>query len=102
MTRNWLFAALAVLALAVPSSAYAAGNADAGMAKAKSCAGCHGADGKGKNGNPAIAGMSESAFADALTAYKSGAKKNKMMNALAKRLSDEDIANLAAYYATLK
>jgi cytochrome c553 len=34
--------------------------------------------------------------------YRSGAKENKSMNRSAKKLSDEDIANLAAYYASLK
>ena len=45
--------------------------------------------------------MAESDFVKAISAYKSGARKGKQMNKIAKGLSDEDIANLATYYATL-
>jgi cytochrome c553 len=83
-------------------TAQAAGDAAAGEAKSKGCIGCHGADGKGKGNNPGIAGTDEAAFIAAMGDYKSGAKKHSMMNMLAKKLSDADVANLAAYYASLK
>jgi cytochrome c553 len=102
MKRNWLILGLVTLALAFPGAAYAGGDAAVGKAKAKSCAGCHGADGKGKKKNPPLTGFDEAAFAESMAAYKSGAKEHKMMNRLAKKLSDDDIANLAAYYATMK
>jgi cytochrome c553 len=82
-------------------TAQAAGDAAAGKAKAKSCAGCHGADGKGVKKNPPLAGKDEAAFVAAMNDYKSGAKKHSMMNMLSKKLSDADIANLAAYYSSL-
>ena len=93
--------AATALALGLAGSANAAGDAAAGKTKAKSCAGCHGADGKGKNGNPSVVNLSEAKFAQAMQDYKSGAKKHKTMNALTKNLSNGDIANLAAYYASL-
>ena len=65
-------------------------------------ASCHGPDGKGVKDNPGIAGMDEAAFVAAMTAYKDGSKKHKMMNMLSKKLSDGDMANLAAYYGSLK
>ena len=82
--------------------AQAAGDAQAGKAKAGACAGCHGANGEGKKPYPAIAGKSESEFVQALQEYKSGKRANAMMKSLATPLSDQDMANLAAYYASLK
>ncbi|MEE8428792.1 MAG: cytochrome c [Gammaproteobacteria bacterium] len=82
-------------------SAQAAGDIEAGKAKASSCVGCHGADGKGKSPNPPIAGMDEKQFSEKMNGYKSGTTKHMMMNMLSKKLSDENIANLAAYYASL-
>ena len=61
-----------------------------------------GSNGEGKKKNPPLAGMEESAFIQAMADYKSGAKENKMMARTAKKLSDEDFANLAAYYHSLK
>jgi len=101
MKTRWLVIAAAALALGLAGSANAAGDAAAGKAKAKSCAGCHGANGKGKGNNPSVAGMSEAKFVKAMQDYKSGAKKHKTMNALSKNLSSKDMANLAAYYASL-
>lgn len=93
---------LAALGLAT-GTAWAAGDAAAGKAKAASCAGCHGANGEGKGAaGPAIAGMAEDKFVQALKDYKSGKKVNPVMKGMAANLSDADCANLAAYYASLK
>lgn len=101
MMRTWLIVAAAVLALGMAGTAQAGGDAVAGKAKAKSCAGCHGAKGEGVKKNPPLAGTDEAALVAAMNDYKSGAKKHSMMNMLAKKWSDADIANLAAYYASL-
>jgi cytochrome c553 len=87
---------------AVFGVAQAAGDAQAGKAKAGACAGCHGANGEGKKPYPAIAGKSESDLVQALQDYKSGKRANPMMKSFAAPLSDQDMANLAAYYASLK
>ena len=100
MMRTWLIVAAAVLALGMAGPAQA-GDAAAGKAKAKSCAGCHGAKGEGVKKNPPLAGKDEAAIVASMNDYKSGAKKHSMMNMLSKKLSDADIANLAAYYASL-
>jgi cytochrome c553 len=102
MQNTWLVAAAAILALGMAGTAQAAGDAAAGEAKAKGCVGCHGADGKGKGKNPPIAGKDEAAFVAVMGEYKSGAKKHSMMNMLAKKLSDQDMADLAVYYASMK
>ncbi len=100
---NRTFFALAVLALlGFVAPAQAAGDAAAGKAKAASCGGCHGANGQGVAANPALAGESEDKIVQALQDYKSGKRPNAMMKALATPLSDQDMANLGAYYASLK
>jgi cytochrome c553 len=88
--------------LGIVGPTQAAGDAQAGKAKAASCAGCHGANGEGKAPNPALAGKGESEFVQAMNDYKSGKRANALMKTLAGPLSDQDIANLAAYYASLK
>jgi len=90
-----------VLALA-SGAAHAAGDAAAGKVKAAGCAGCHGANGQGVPPNPALAGKSADQLLQALQEYKSGKRTNAVMKALAAGLSDQDMANLAAYYASLK
>ena len=92
--------ACALLGFAV--SAQAAGDAQAGKAKAGACAGCHGANGEGVKPNPALAGKSESEIVQALTEYKSGKRANPIMKTFAGSLSDQDMANLGAYYGSLK
>jgi cytochrome c553 len=95
--------AAASVAFAIPS--YAAGDVAAGKAKADdaSCSDCHGDKGQGSGHNPAIAGMAPDKFTAAIAEFKSGKRKgNHMMEKAAKKLSDADAANLAAYYASLK
>ena len=90
-----------VFSLAV-GSAQAAGDPAAGKAKATACAACHGANGQGVPPNPALAGKSEAQLLQALQDYKSGKRKNAVMNALTASLSEQDMENLAAYFASLK
>ena len=102
MKTSVLLISAIALAFVAAGPAQADGDAAAGQTLAKKCAACHGKEGEGKKDNPKIAGMDESAFIQAMADYKSGAKENKAMNGAAKKLSDEDIANLAAYYSSLK
>jgi cytochrome c553 len=101
MKRMLLIAALAGL-FAAMSAAQAGGDPAAGKAKANGCAGCHGVNGEGKDPYPALAGKPEAQLAQDLMEYKSGKRKNAIMHTFAAKLSDQDIANLAAYYASLK
>jgi cytochrome c553 len=100
--RYKLFVAALTSLLAMIGTAHAGGDANAGKQKAATCAGCHGADGKGVAPNPALAGLKESAIVADLKAYKSGAKANPIMKTFADPLSEQDMADLAAYYASLK
>ncbi|MWL89952.1 MULTISPECIES: cytochrome c [unclassified Cupriavidus] len=97
-----LTGALIVVCLGLPAGAIAA-DVQAGRAKALQCQTCHGMDGKSKLPEaPHLAGQVESYLVKSLKAYKTGARKDEMMNLMAKPLSDADIANLAAFYSSLK
>jgi cytochrome c553 len=80
--------------------------ADAAKGKAlaeDSCADCHGDDGKGDADYPAIVGMAADKFTKAMQEYADGTRtKSPKMSKEAKKLSAAQIADLAAYYATLK
>jgi cytochrome c553 len=101
MTKN-----LAVLVLGAAAicgaPAWAAGHPAEGKEKAATCAACHGADGNSQDpANPRLAGQHRDYIAKALSDYKSGARKNAIMNGMAAGLSKQDIADLAAYFSTL-
>ena len=91
----------AALLLLVATQARA-GDAEAGKAKTATCVACHGNDGKGTAPNyPNIGGQNERYLIDALKGYKSGARNNPIMKPMVAALSDADIENVAAYYASL-
>jgi cytochrome c553 len=101
--KHMLLTTVGIVALfGMVETAGAAGDAAAGKAKAAACAGCHGANGEGTGANPALAGKSEDTIAQALQDYKSGKRANPIMKGFATPLSDADMANLGAYYASLK
>lgn len=101
-TRLYLALGAAVLLIPLSTGAHAA-DANAGKEKATQCASCHGVNGEG-NGTPntTIAGMDVGKFSKSIKDYKTGARKNAMMEMFAKQLSDQDVENLAAYYAAIK
>ena len=79
-------------------------DAKAGRVKASSqCAVCHGQDGIAQLPTAAnLAGQQEMYLAKALQDFRSGARSNEMMTVVAKGLSDADVANLAAWYSSIK
>lgn len=97
---------IASIIIALPSFAFAAGDAAAGKAKSAVCATCHGADGISLAPiYPNLKGQKEAYLASSLKAYKTGQRKGGMSAIMAPQsmaLSDIDMANLAAYYASLK
>ena len=93
---------LAAMIASAPMASQA-GDVALGREKAIKCKQCHGLDGIGKMANfPNIAGQKEAYLAAQLKAYRAGSRKDEMMSFISKDLSDEDIANLAAYYAAIK
>jgi len=102
MIKNTAYAALATL-LYLTSSTTIAGDAAAGKTRAAACAACHGLNGIGTQPiYPNLAGQKAEYITQTLVGFKSGDRKNAIMNAMAAPLSDSDIANLAAYYSSLK
>ncbi|MCG6871309.1 MAG: cytochrome c [Gammaproteobacteria bacterium] len=92
-----------VLALAavliVPAAV--AGDAAAGKQKSQTCAGCHGPDGNSPTVQfPRIAGQYAGYLRQALKEYKSGERKNPIMVGMAAPLTEQDIEDLAAYFAS--
>ena len=89
-------------ALAVaPSTAWA--DAGAGRAKAQMCTPCHGTNGLAVAPNtPHLAGQPEPYLVEQLKAYRSGKRPHEVMVVVAKPLTDADIADLAAWFASLE
>lgn len=80
-----------------------AGDPAAGREKANKCKTCHGLDGIGRLPQvPNLAGESTIYLEKQLKAFRDGTRHNEMMSIVAKDLSDEDIADLAAWYESLK
>jgi len=85
------------------SSSALAGDVAAGKSKAVSCAACHGSDGISANPEwPNLAGQKEKYLVNQLKEFRDGGRNSALMSPMAKPLSDEDIANISAYYASLK
>ena len=89
------------LALLLAAPVQAAGNAAAGEKKSGVCAGCHGPDGNSSNPSwPKLAGQGAAYIAKQLADFKSGARKDPIMTSQAAALSSQDMADLAAYFAS--
>lgn len=90
------------LAISVAASAWAeGGNAEAGKTKSATCAACHGADGNSVNPEwPKLAGQHPSYIAKQLANFKDDARVNPSMSPMAKPLSEQDMADLAAYFSS--
>jgi cytochrome c553 len=98
-----LLSGCALLACLLAGGATQAGDAAAGRAKAQACAVCHGPLGLGVTPDaPHLAGQPEMYLAAQLRAYRSGERRHEVMAVMAKPLSDDDIANLAAWFASLR
>ena len=95
---------LIFLISAAVSNTAVAGDIKAGRQKALICQTCHGLnDGLAKLPEaPNLAGQSEFYLINSLKAYKTGERKNDMMSAVAPALSQNDIEDLAAYFAAIK
>ena len=91
-------------AIALTASGGHAGAADvaAGKVLAEACAPCHGADGVSQTPlTPSLAGQPDEFVQWQLVYYRSGARKNDVMQPIAEALSNEEIRNLGAYYESL-
>ncbi|WP_215396830.1 c-type cytochrome [Rheinheimera oceanensis] len=74
----------------------------AGKAKAAVCAACHGANGISIIPDyPNLAGQKVKYLESSIKAYRDGERKNPIMSPMASGLTDADVANIAAYFASL-
>ena len=94
------------IAASLSAGVMAAGDAAAGKAKAIACVGCHGQNGIAMVPTyPSLAGQNAAYLEGALKAYKTQERKGyqaPIMYGMAAALSDQDIANLAAFYSEIK
>lgn len=92
-----------LVALSLAGAAALAADAQAGRAKAAACAVCHGQAGISTVPNaPNLAGQPALYLEEQLRNYRSGKRRHEVMSVVAKPLSDADIDDLAAWYASIK
>ncbi|SIQ90650.1 c-type cytochrome [Marinobacterium stanieri] len=90
-----------LVSIGLTGVAHAAGDAAAGQAKTAVCAACHSADGNSVVGNfPKLAGQGEKYLLKQLNDIKSGARMVPEMTGMLTNLSDQDLADIAAYFAS--
>lgn len=93
---------IAALTMAVACTDSQAGDIAAGKSKSAACVACHGANGISLVPlYPNLAGQKEMYLAKQLKAFRDGQRNDPSMKPFVAALSDQDIANLAAYYASL-
>jgi len=99
MNMRWLSLALGAFGL-VAGTVQAAGDPQAGQNKAVTCVACHGQDGNSNGPEwPKLAGQHEEYLVRQLTLFKSGERDNVIMAGMSAPLTEQDIADIAAYYA---
>ena len=101
--NNWLKVVLAgaVVALMAGPVLAAEGDVSAGQQKAQTCFACHGQKGNSANGQfPKLAGQHASYIYKQLQAFKSGKRQNPIMQGQVASLNDQDMKDLAAYFAS--
>jgi cytochrome c553 len=100
MTRPLVF----ILAACLAAPALAAGDSASGRAKSQTCAACHGADGNAPTGPdfPRLAGQHYDYLLKAMRDYKSGERKDPIMGGQVGSLTQQDMADLAAYFSSQK
>jgi cytochrome c553 len=90
------------LGFSVLASAHAADAIAAGKEKAEMCVACHGENGISQTENtPSLAGQRDQFIQWQLVFFRGGARKNEQMQPIAEQVSNEDIRNLGAYFASL-
>lgn len=105
--NKWLVS-VSIAMMVAAGTAQAEGNAEAGKARSMACMACHGADGNSPVSTapgsiwPKLAGQHPKYIEKQLREFKTQVRKDPIMNGMAMPLTDEEIANLAAYYSSQK
>ncbi len=103
MSASFAGRVLAACALLPAAGALAAGDAALGRDLSKTCVVCHGRDGIGTNPTvPHIAGQSQQYLVKQLEDFRAGRRENEQMSIIARDLDDDAIANLAAWYSSIR
>jgi len=103
MKKNLLALSLALAFTSASGILHAEGNINAGKDKAAVCASCHGDNGNSMVSTfPKLAQQHSSYLIKQLKAFKSGTRKNPMMSSIAMGLTNEDMVDIADYYAEQK
>lgn len=102
-TRTLTIMTLGLCLACLPLSLMAKGDPAKGQEKATVCAACHGADGMSVDPSyPILAGQHADYLEKALKDYREGRRSNPLMAPMAANLSDQDIEDLSAWFASLK
>ena len=103
MLNKILIIAVMFFLMLLAGSAQAGGDPARGAELAQECADCHGQDGKGDEDIPGIAGLDAATHVKFLKAFKSGERSSQddMMQEYSADLTDQEMADVAAYYASL-
>lgn len=104
MIRKLFVSGFTLLGMALAGTAAAAGDVQAGQTKASAvCLACHSLDGNSVNPEwPSIAGQHASYIIKQVKAFRAGERTNVLMSPIALTLTDQEIEDVAAYYATQK
>ena len=103
VTAGGLVAVIAALLLGLSAHSATAADAAAGKARAQACAVCHGAAGVSTVPDaPNLAAQPAIYVSAQLRAFRSGERRHEVMNVIAKPLTDDDIDNLAAWFASIR
>jgi cytochrome c553 len=104
MGSRWAAASVGVIAVMVypGSNALAAGDKALGEYLSSECVTCHQLSGREQPGIPTIVGISEAQIRTALLEYKDKKRSNAVMQTVAGKFSQDEIAALAAYFGSLK
>ena len=101
-TAGLMVAAAAAMAITLNHLAQAAGDRALGEYLSSECVTCHQLSGQDQPGIPSIIGMSEGRLASTLMEYKDKKRSNPVMQVIAGKFSNDEIAALAAYFGSLK
>ena len=103
MSKRLVSITIALALAAAGAQVQAEGDAAAGKAKSVTCMACHGADGNSPNPVwPKLAGQHASYILAQLQDFKQGVRQNNLMSPMAAPLSEQDMADLAAYFSSQK
>ena len=102
MRRRWMLSALCGVVLGLAAHSARAADPAAIKEKAEACSGCHGENGISQTENiPSLAGQPDQFIQWQLVFFRSGARKNELMQPIVEQINNDDIRNLGAYFASL-